>query len=126
MKRMVMAGPVLCGVLVLTAGAQRLSTQGAQTPEALLGAAIHQEEAEGNLEDGLGQPVHAHGDNHRFAVGTQREQVVPESNGRFDRFVSFTGWHDQQVGVDVRRPQAFGHLSGVRGLDVLVCNYHRV
>ena len=50
MLRMLMAGSVVCGALVLTGGAQLSSTQGPQTPEAVLGAAIHQEEAEGNLE----------------------------------------------------------------------------
>ena len=49
MKRMLMVGSIACGALVLT-GVQRVSTQGPQTPEALLGAAIHQDDAEGNLE----------------------------------------------------------------------------
>ena len=49
MTRMLMAGSV-CGALVLSVGAQLVSTQGPQTPDALLGAAVHQDDAEGNLD----------------------------------------------------------------------------
>ena len=71
MNRMVMAGSVLCGALVLTGGAQLSSTQGPQTPEALLGAAIHQEEAEGNLEaaiESYKKFLAQYGDNRPLAV----------------------------------------------------------
>ena len=50
MTRMLMVGSVVSGALVLSLGAQLVSTQGPQTAEALLGAAIHQDDAEGNLE----------------------------------------------------------------------------
>ena len=69
--RMLMAGAVVCGALVLTGGAQWVSTQGPQTPEALLGAAIHQDDAEGNLEaaiEGYKTFLAQHGDNRPLAV----------------------------------------------------------
>ena len=71
MLRMVIVGSVLCGALVLTGGAQLSSTQGPQTPEALLGAAIHQEEAEGNLEAAIESYqtfLAQYGDNRPLAV----------------------------------------------------------
>ena len=71
MNRMVMAGSVLCGALVLTGGAQLSSTQGPQTPEALLGAAIHQDDAEGNLEAAIESYktfLARYGDNRSLAV----------------------------------------------------------
>ena len=71
MNRMLMAGSMVCGALVLTGGAQRVSTQGPQTPEALLGAAIHQDDAEGNLAaaiEGYQTFLAQYGDNRPLAV----------------------------------------------------------
>ena len=71
MNRMRMVGSVVCGALVLTGGAQRVSTQGPQTPEAVLGAAIHQDDAEGNLEaaiEGYQTFLAQYGDNRPLAV----------------------------------------------------------
>src|SRR5438128_5302142 len=53
MKRTLIAGLILCAALTLTAAAQKSAAQKPQAAEALLGAAIHQEEAEGNLETAI-------------------------------------------------------------------------
>ncbi len=50
MKRTIIATLVICGALVLTAVAQKPAASKSQAAETALGAAIHQEEAEGNLE----------------------------------------------------------------------------
>src|SRR5438045_5317293 len=50
MKRTLIAGLVLSGILTLTVVAQKSTTSKSTAAETLLGAAIHQEEAEGNLE----------------------------------------------------------------------------
>jgi outer membrane protein assembly factor BamD (BamD/ComL family) len=50
MKRTLIACLILSGILTLTAIAQKSTTAKSNAAEALLGAAIHQEEAEGNLE----------------------------------------------------------------------------
>ena len=71
MTPMLMAGSVVCGALVLTGGAQLVSTQGPQTPDALLGAAIHQQDAEGNLDAaiaGYKTFLDQYGDNRPLAV----------------------------------------------------------
>ena len=71
MPRRLMAGSVVCGALVLTGGARVSSIQGPQTPEAVLGAAIHQEEAEGNLEAAIESYqtfLDQYGDNRPLAV----------------------------------------------------------
>src|SRR5215467_15130361 len=49
MKRTFASTVILCGVLALTV----VAGQKQSTPEALLGAAIHQDEAEGNLESAI-------------------------------------------------------------------------
>ena len=71
MLRMLMTGSVVCGALVLTGGAQLVSTQGPQTAAAVLGAAIHQDDAEGNLDaaiEGYKKFLAQYGDNRPLAV----------------------------------------------------------
>src|SRR5215471_19194042 len=50
MKRTLIASLVLAGVLTMTVVAQKPATSTSNAADALLGAAIHQEEAEGNLD----------------------------------------------------------------------------
>src|SRR5215468_376015 len=50
MKRTLILYLVVFGLVTLTAVAQKSTTSTSNAAEALLGAAIHQEEAEGNLE----------------------------------------------------------------------------
>ncbi len=71
MHRTFVAGSVVCGALVLTGGAHLASTQGLQTADAVLGAAIHQDDAEGNLDaaiEGYKQFLAQYGDDRPLAV----------------------------------------------------------
>ena len=92
-----MACSVVCGALVLSVGAQLVSPQGPQTPDALLGAAIHQDDAEGNLDaaiEGYKTFLVQYGDNRPLAVqallrmGQAYETLGrPEARNAYERVV---------------------------------------
>src|SRR5690349_20236450 len=68
MKRTLITSFTLCAILTLTAVGQK------STPEAQLGAAIHQEEAEGNLEGAISaykKFLSQYGNNHPLAAKAQ-------------------------------------------------------
>ena len=109
MTPLLMAGSVVCGALVLTGGAQLVSTQGPQTPDALLGAAIHQDDAEGNLDAaiaGYKTFLARYGDHRSLAVqallrmGHAYERLGrPDARDAYERVLREYAEQAEQVGV---------------------------
>ena len=130
MLRMLMAGSVVCGALVVTGGAQPLSTQGPQTPDALLGAAIHQDDAEGNLDaaiEGYKKFLEQYGDNRPLAVqallrmGQAYERLDrPEASDAYERVLRDYPEQTEMGGEARARLAAFQQPATVTPASALV------
>src|SRR5262245_11157256 len=130
MKRTLSACLVLCGMLTLTALAQKSTTSKSNAAEALLGAAIHQEEAEGNLEAAIAsykkfisqygniRPLAAKAQLH---LGLAYEKLGnAEARKAYEQVVR--NYPDQsEVAADAKRRLAV--LEGVRSSDVLAVRH---
>src|SRR5262245_4315449 len=130
MKRTLSACLVLCGMLTLTALAQKSTTSKSNAAEALLGAAIHQEEAEGNLEAAIASYkkfLAQYGNNRPLAAKAQLHLGLAyeklgnaEAKKAYEQVVS--KYADQpDVAADARRRLAA--LEGVRSSEALASRH---
>jgi Tol biopolymer transport system component len=130
MKRTLIACLVLTGVLTLTAVAQKSTTSKSNAPEALLGEAIHQEEAEGNLEAAIAaykKVISEYGNNRPLAAKAQLHLGLAyeklgnaEARKAYEQVVR--NYADQpEVAADARRHLAV--LEGVRSSETLAVRH---
>src|SRR5262245_14431889 len=130
MKRTLITCLVLSAILTLTAVAQRSTTSKSNAAEALLGAAIHQEEAEGNLEAAIASYkkfLSQYGNNRPLAAKAQYHLGLAyeklgnaEARKAYEQVVR--NYADQsEVVTDARRRLAA--LEGVRSSETLAVRH---
>jgi len=130
MKRTLIACAVLLAILTLTAVAQKTTTSKSNDAEALLGAAIHQEEVEGNLDGAIASYkkfLSQYGNNRPLAAKAQYHMgLVYEKLGNAEArkaYEEVVQKYADQSDVVVPARRHLAALAGVRSSDTLAVHH---